>query len=127
MAEEPKIKNVSFQEIFHSQNDIKDKFLSRLFGIFSEDIVRIWCNDSQSPYLDLGRPTIKIDDEKRGRTMDFTFQSRDNGKNFVGELKCELEYENYRYMTLTGYFGEIGHLFGMKTAGCPVKSATPIL
>jgi hypothetical protein len=26
-----------------------------------------------------------------------------------------------------GYFGEIGHLFGMKTAGCPVKSATPIL
>jgi len=28
---------------------------------------------------------------------------------------------------LAGYFGEIGHLFGMKTAGCPVKSATPIL
>jgi hypothetical protein len=27
----------------------------------------------------------------------------------------------------SGYFGEIGHLFGMKTAGCPVKSATPIL
>jgi hypothetical protein len=25
-----------------------------------------------------------------------------------------------------GYFGEIGHLFGLKTAGCPVKSATPI-
>jgi len=24
------------------------------------------------------------------------------------------------------YFGEIGHLFGLKTAGCPVKSATPI-
>jgi PleD family two-component response regulator len=24
------------------------------------------------------------------------------------------------------YFGEIGHLFGMKTAGCPGKSATPI-
>ena len=27
----------------------------------------------------------------------------------------------------SGYFGEIGHLFGMKTAGCSVKSATPIL
>jgi hypothetical protein len=25
------------------------------------------------------------------------------------------------------YFGEIGHLFGLKTAGCPGKSATPIL
>ena len=27
---------------------------------------------------------------------------------------------------LGGYFGEIGHLFGLKTAGCPGKSATPI-
>ena len=27
---------------------------------------------------------------------------------------------------VTGYFGEIGHLFGLKTAGCPAKSATPI-
>jgi|GEM_PF-4509245 hypothetical protein len=25
-----------------------------------------------------------------------------------------------------GYFGEIGHLYGIKTDGCPVKSATPI-
>jgi len=30
-------------------------------------------------------------------------------------------------MQNSGYFGEIGHLFGMKTAGCPVKSATAIL
>jgi amino acid transporter len=28
---------------------------------------------------------------------------------------------------LVAYFGEIGHLFGLKTAGCPGKSATPIL
>jgi hypothetical protein len=28
-------------------------------------------------------------------------------------------------VSLIAYFGEIGHLFGMKTAGCPVKSATP--
>jgi len=27
---------------------------------------------------------------------------------------------------LPAYFGEIGHLFGMKTAGCQGKSATPI-
>jgi hypothetical protein len=27
---------------------------------------------------------------------------------------------------LNAYFGEIGHLFGLKTAGCPGKSATPI-
>jgi lysylphosphatidylglycerol synthetase-like protein (DUF2156 family) len=28
---------------------------------------------------------------------------------------------------IRGYLGEIGHLFGLKTAGCPVKTATPIL
>jgi len=32
-------------------------------------------------------------------------------------------YEGWR----NAYFGEIGHLFGLKTAGCPGKSATPIL
>jgi hypothetical protein len=30
------------------------------------------------------------------------------------------------FALVTAYFGEIGHLFGMKTAGCPGKSATPI-
>ena len=33
--------------------------------------------------------------------MDFAFQSKQDGNIFIGELKCELEYENYKYLTLT--------------------------
>lgn len=92
---------ILFDCIFKSSNSSRDKFLSRLFGIFSEDIVRIWCNDNRAPYEDLGRPTIRNHKESRGRTLDFTFQSRNDGRIFVGELKCELEFDNYRYLTLT--------------------------
>jgi hypothetical protein len=92
---------ISFDEIFKSANPNRDKFLSRLFGIFSEDIVRKWCADSRAPYRDLGRPTVRLRSERRGRTLDFTFQSKQDGLVFVGELKCELEFENYRYLRLT--------------------------
>jgi len=92
---------ISFDRIFKSTNPKQDKFLSRLFGIFSEDIVRTWCQDRRAPYQNLGRPTVRLRAERRGRTLDFTFQSRQDGRVFVGELKCELEFENYRYLTLT--------------------------
>jgi hypothetical protein len=92
---------ISFDSIFRSSLSGRDKFLSRLFGIFSEDIVRTWCKDDRAPYQDMGRPTIRNRTEKRGRTLDFTFQSRNDGRIFVGELKCELEFENYRYLSLT--------------------------
>lgn len=91
---------ISFDKIFKSTNPNQDKFLSRLFGIFSEDIVRKWCADSRAPYRDLGRPTVRFRTERRGRTLDFTLQSRRDGLIFVGELKCELEFENYRYLRL---------------------------
>ena len=92
---------ISFEQLFKSTDSTRDKFLSRLFGIFSEDIVRTWCEDNRSRYRDLGRPTIRSRTERRGRTLDFTFQSRQDGRIFVGELKCELEFENYRYLMLT--------------------------
>jgi len=89
---------ISFEKFFKDSE--RGKFLSRLFGIFSEEIVRIWCGDTRSRYEDLGRPTLKKNGEKRGRTLDFTFKSRKDGSIYVGELKCELEYQNYRYLTL---------------------------
>lgn len=92
---------ISFERLFKSPNPTRDKFLSRLFGVFSEEIARIWCKCPQSPYEDLGRPTLKLPEENRGRTLDFTFRSRQDGRMYVGELKCELEFENYRYLTLT--------------------------
>lgn len=91
---------ISFDRIFKSANPNQDKFLSRLFGIFNEDIVRTWCKDHRAPYQNLGRPTVRLRTERRGRTLDFAFQSRQDGRVFVGEIKCELEFENYRYLTL---------------------------
>jgi len=91
--------SMTFQEIFRSDCSKRDKFLSRVFGIFSEEIIRCWCDSGRAPYCNLGRPTIKLPDEKRGCTLDFTFKSRD-GRVFVGEMKCELEYEQYSHLTL---------------------------
>lgn len=35
-------------------------------------------------------------------TLDFTLRHRETGRVFVAEMKCELEFENYRYLQLTG-------------------------
>jgi len=95
--------NPNFVRTFKSDNHERDSFLSRMFGIISEEIVRIWCRCVQSPYEDLGRPTLvqKGYDGKFRATLDFTFKSKQDGKIFVGEMKSELEYENYKYLTLT--------------------------
>lgn len=90
----------SFEEFFHSSEPDRDKFLSRLFGIFNEEVVRHWCGCSQAPYEDLGRPTLRVPGERRGHTLDFTFRSRETGKVYVAELKCEIEFMGYRYMRL---------------------------
>ena len=91
--------SITFESIFKSGCSPRDKFLSRVFGIFSEEIVRCWCKDGRAPYCDLGRPTINLPGEKRGCTLDFTLQSCD-GKVYVGEMKCELEYEGHKHLTL---------------------------
>lgn len=79
----------------------RGKYLSRVFGIFSEEIVRIWASDPRAPYEDLGRPTLRMLGEKVGSTLDFTLRSRSTGKTYVAELKCEIEYQDYRYLVLT--------------------------
>ena len=80
----------------------RDKFLSRLFGIFNEEVVRAWCNLPDARYQDLGRPYLKRIDESRGHTLDFTLRDSASGRLYIAEMKCELEYENYRYLQLTG-------------------------
>ena len=77
------------------------KFLSRLFGIFSEELVNIWAEDERSPYLNLGRPTIYGAEGEKNHTLDFTFEDRITGKRFVVEMKCEIEYQGFKYLTLT--------------------------
>jgi len=91
----------TMESVFKSDIPRRDKFLSRVFGIFSEDVVRHWCADARSQYNDLGRPTVRATPDERGHTLDFTFQEPTSGRTFVGELKCELEFEGYRYLRLT--------------------------
>lgn len=86
----------------------RGKYLSRVFGIFSEEIVRIWASDPRAAYEDLGRPTLRTDGEKSGSTLDFTFRSRETSKAYVAELKCEIEYQDYRYLVLAESH-QLGH------------------
>jgi hypothetical protein len=77
------------------------KFISRLLGLFSEEIVRVWCDSSRSPYEDLGRPRVMAPRSSKGHTLDFTLRSRTSGRCYVAEMKCWTEYQGYRYTTLT--------------------------
>ena len=47
----------------------RDKYLSRLFGIFSEEVVRAWCTLPTARYEDIGRPYLKRKHETRGHTL----------------------------------------------------------
>ena len=87
-------------QFFRSVDSPRDKFLARLFGLFSEQLVRIWSADPRAQYEDLGRPTLWAPTDTRGATLDFTLRDRSTGKVYAAELKAELEFEGYRYMTL---------------------------
>ena len=75
--------------------------MSRVFGIFSEQIVRCWAKDSRSPYENLGRPTLRKRGEKAGYALDFTLLHKDTGKIFVAEQKCWIEFQGYKHFILT--------------------------
>lgn len=89
-----------FEHIFKSHEPSRDKYISRLFGIFSEEVVRAWCQYPEAPYKDLGRPTLRTPAESRGHTLDFTLQHHSSEVICVAEMKCELEFDRYRYLRL---------------------------
>ena len=84
-------------EIFRDSPPEKGKFLSRIFGIFSEEIIRIWARDKRSLYSIYDRrPTLYKENSKY--TLDFLLEK--NGEIFVSEMKCEIQYQNYKYWRL---------------------------
>ncbi|WP_052437399.1 hypothetical protein [Vibrio hyugaensis] len=95
---------MNFEDTFISESkpykgcSKRDKFLSRVFGIFNEEIIRIWCENEKSPFTNLGRPTIYDNDDKH-YTLDFLLKDK-NGRVFVTEMKCEIEYQKYKYLEL---------------------------
>jgi hypothetical protein len=91
----------SFGALFQTRFAKRDKLLARIFGIIGGDIVRIWAGCQAAPYRDVGRPTIRERGSSVGSTLDFTFEATNEGRLYVAELKCELEYQQYRYLTLT--------------------------
>jgi hypothetical protein len=90
----------TLESMFRTGDSKRDNFLSRVFGIFSEEVVRYWCASPRSKYEDLGRPTLHTP-EGKWHTLDFTLRDRETSKTYVAELKCELAYDNYRYLRLT--------------------------
>lgn len=90
-----------FEDLFKSSETARDNYLSRLFGIFSEDIVRIWSRDPRAPYEDVGRPTLRSATQPGFATLDFTLRSRADGRLYVAEQKAELAFEGYRNLRLT--------------------------
>lgn len=96
--------NEAFRDLFQRENApaARGKFLSRVFGIFSESIVQIWSADERAPYKNLGRPTLAATSPIRNPTLDFLFECRRTGRRFVVEQKCEIEFNGFRYFTLTG-------------------------
>lgn len=90
-----------FEALFRQRDadTARGKYLARLFGIFSETLVELWCRDERAPFENLGRPTVHHCGA--GHTLDFLFRDRRSGRTHVVEQKCEIEYQGYRYLTLT--------------------------
>ena len=84
-----------------TNNIERDKFVSRFFGLFNEEIARIYFNSSYSMYLNLGRPTIKKDGKKY--TLDFTLKNKETEKIYICEMKCEMQYNNYSRLELEAF------------------------
>lgn len=88
---------IELSAFFKDGSPDKGSFLSRIFGIFNEEIIRIWARDPRSPYsIHERRPTLY--DGSRGYTLDFLFEK--DGTLFVSEMKCEIQYQNYKYWRL---------------------------
>jgi hypothetical protein len=89
-------------------NPERAKFLSRVFGIFSEQVVSLWAADERAPYRNLGRPTLRTAEDSKGHTLDFALKERSTGNIYVSEMKCEIEFQNFRYFILESA-GQLDH------------------
>lgn len=87
-----------FEGLFRSEDLGRDAYRSRLFGLFSEEVVRHWCANDRSPYRNLGRPTLWSGTAYA--TLDFTLQSRTSHACYVAEQKAEMAWSGYQFLRL---------------------------
>lgn len=82
---------------FDGNRKERGAYLSRIFGIFNEEIIKIWAHDQNSYYkIHEKRPTLY--DGEKPYTLDFTFIK--DSRLYVSEMKCEIEYQNYKFWKL---------------------------
>jgi len=80
---------------------VRDAFMARMLGIFSEEIAHAWCDLESSPYEYLGRPTVteKGAADSR-RTLDLTLRRKRDQHIFLAEAKCWVAFEKGRHLSL---------------------------
>ncbi len=88
-----------FQEFFGSDYK-RDSFMAMLLGTFIERSGEAWCSTTGCRYKHLGRPTIRERGTKNKSTVDYLWEDA-SGKQYVGEAKCWISYDNYRRFPLT--------------------------
>jgi len=91
---------VTFRNVFKTGVKDRDNFIARLFGLISEEPIRLWARHSTSPYEYVGRPSLWSRDKGQRFTLDFLLRRRSDGLLFVSEMKCELAYQGYKYLAL---------------------------
>ena len=72
-----------FEDIFKTEEERQNNFLARFFGLFCEKIVLAWCKCPNTPYTNLGRPSLYIENKYINKTLDFTLCRRETGEIFV--------------------------------------------
>jgi hypothetical protein len=88
----------AFERLFRTDTAARDNYRSRLFALFSEEVVRFWASNERATYRFIGRPTLWLG--KEFATIDFALQRRSDGRLFVAEQKAELAWAGYSQLRL---------------------------
>jgi len=94
IMEKAKFKFMEFFEKNIEENKIS--FLARVFGIFSEEIPKIWFE--LKGFQVLGRPTISIENENKTEKATLDFCQEKGGKYYIVEQKCFLAYDDCKLL-----------------------------
>ncbi len=94
----PNLDHGLFERLFKTEIVALDNYRSRLFGLFSEEIVRAWGRNERAPYREIGRPTLWAGSSFA--TLDFTLARHADGQLFVAEQKAELAWAGYSQLRL---------------------------
>lgn len=78
--------------LYSKENKLKVNFLSRIYGVFSEEIVKIWCdNENNKEFEYIGKPHINIGNRKP-LELDHLLKSKNT--YFIVEQKNFHGYKN---------------------------------